>query len=68
MNTNIEWRLIVLGKLVFFWVLTGFCEIITKGAPNRRSDDKQEKQVKKDYFEASDSVFQIGNVLGTNRV
>ena len=29
---------------------------------------QEEKQAKKDYFEASDSVFQIGNVLGTNRV
>ena len=33
-----------------------------------RSDDKQEKQAKKDYFEASDSVLEIGYFLGSNRV
>ena len=27
-------------------------------APNGRSDDKQEKQDKKDYYEVSDSVLQ----------
>ena len=46
----------------------GFCEIITETAANWRSDDKQANQAKKDYFEASDSVFQIGNVSGSNRV
>ena len=54
--------------LVIFLVLTWFCEIITVRARNWRCDDKQEKQAKKDYFEASDSVFQIGNVSGSNRV
>ena len=62
------WRVTVLCKLVIFLVLTGFWEIITVRAPNWGADDKREKQAKKDYFEASDSVSQIGNVLGSNRV
>ena len=33
-----------------------------------RSDDKQEKQAKKDYFEASDCVLEIDYLLGRNRV
>ena len=47
-----------------------FGEIFTVRAPNWRSHDKQEKQSKKDYCEASDSVLVLknGNVLGTNRV
>ena len=43
-------------------------EIFTVRAQNRRSDDKEEKQAKKHYFEAFDSVLQIGNVSGGNRV
>ena len=54
--------------LVFFLVLTGFSEISTVRAPNWRSDDKQEKQAKKDYYEASDSLLQIGHLLSSNRV
>ena len=68
MNTKITRRVTVLCNMVIFLVTTGISEIFTVKAPNGRSDDKQEKQAKKDYFEASDSVFQIGNVLGTNRV
>ena len=49
-------------------VLTGFSEIFTVGAPNWRCDDKQEKQAKKDYYEPSDSVLQIGYLLGSKRV
>ena len=56
------------AKLVFFLVLTGFSEISTVRAPNWRSDDKQEKQAKKDYYEASDSLLQIGHLLSSNRV
>ena len=55
-------------QIGLFLVLTRFCEIITVRAPNWRSYDKQEKQAKKHYFQASDSVFQIGNVSGSNRV
>ena len=54
--------------LVFVLVLTGFSEIFTVRAPNWRSDDKQEKQAKKDYYEASDSVLQIGYLLGSKTV
>ena len=55
-------------QIGLFLVLTRFCEIITVRAPNWRSHDKQEKQAKKDYCEASDSVLEIGCLLGTNRV
>ena len=58
----------VLGKLVMFLVVTGFKEIFTVRAPNPRSDDKQEKQANKDYYEASDCVLEIGYLLGSNRV
>ena len=43
-------------------------EIFIVRAPNWRSDDKQEKQAKKDYYEASDGVLQIGYLLGSKRV
>ena len=58
MNAKIE--RITLQILVFVLVLTGFSEIFTVRAPNCRCDDKQEKQAKKDYFDASDSVLEIG--------
>ena len=46
----------------------GLSDIFTVRAPNWRSDDKQEKQAKKDYYEASDFVLEIGYLLGSNRV
>ena len=58
----------VLCKLVIFLVVTGFREIFTVRAPNARSDNKQEKQANKDYYEASDCVLEIGYLLGSNRV
>ena len=58
----------ILQILVFFLVLTRFSEISTVRAPNWRCDDKQEKQAKKDYYEASDSLLQIGHLLSRNRV
>ena len=51
-----------------FLVLTEFSEIFVVRAPNWRSDDKQEKQAKKDYYEASDSVSQTGFLVGRNRL
>ena len=66
MNAKIE--RITLQILVFVLVLTGFSEIFTVRAPNCRSDDKQEKQAKKDYYEASDSLLQTGHLLSSNRV
>ena len=51
-----------------FLVVTGFSEIFTVRDPNWRFDDKQEKQAKKDYYEAADSVLQIAHLLGRNRV
>ena len=54
--------------LVLVLVLTGFSEIFTVRAPNWRSNDKQEKQAKKDYYKASDSLLQTGHVLFSNRV
>ena len=57
MKTKIEGRVRVLCKLVIFLVLTGISEIFTVKNPNWRSHDKQEKQGKKDYCEASDSVL-----------
>ena len=51
-----------------FLVLTEFSEIFVVRAPNWRSADKQEKQAKKDYYEASDSVLQIGHLVGSDRV
>ena len=68
MNTKITRRVTVLCNMVIFLVTTGISEIFTVKAPNGRSDDKQEKQAKKDYFEASDSVLEIGYFLGSNRV
>ena len=58
MNTKIERRLTVVCKLVIFLVLTEFRKIFIVRAPNGRSDDEQEKQDKKDYYEVSDSVLQ----------
>ena len=68
MNTKIAKRVTVLCNMVIFLVTTGISEIFTVRAPNWRSDDKQEKQAKKDYFEASDSVLEIGYFFGSNRV
>ena len=68
MKTNIERRVRVLCKFVIFLVLSGISEIFTVRAPNWRSHDKQEKQAKKDYCETSDSVLEIGYLLGSNRV
>ena len=51
-----------------FLVLTEFSEIFVVRAPNWRSADKQEKQAKKDYYKASDSVLQIGHLVGSDRV
>ena len=68
MNSQIERRVTLLCTLVIFLVLTWIREIVTVRAPNRRSDDKQEKQAKKDYYEASDSVSQTGFLVGRNRL
>ena len=68
MNTKITRRVTVLCNMVIFLVSTGISEIFTVKALNGRSDDKQEKQAKKDYFEGSDSVLEIGYFLGSNRV
>ena len=68
MNTKIAKRVTVLCNMVIFLVTTGISEIFTVRAPNWRSDDKQEKQAKKDYFEASDSVLEFGYFLGSNTV
>ena len=68
MKTKIERRVRVLCKLVIFLVISGIGEIFTVRAPNSRINDKQEKQAKKDYCETSDSVLEIGYLLGSNRV
>ena len=68
MNTKITRRVTVLCNMVIFLVTTGISEIFTVRARNGHSDDKQEKQAKKDYFETSDSVLEIGYFLGSNRV
>ena len=68
MNSKIERRVRVLCTLVIFLVLTWIREIVTVSSPNRRSDDKEEKQAKKDYYEASDSVLQTGFLVGSNRL
>ena len=54
--------------MLIFLVTTGISEIFLVRAPNWRSDDKQEKKAKKDYFKASDSVLEVGYFLGINRV
>ena len=64
----IERRVILPCKLEIFLGETGISEIFTVSPPNWRSDDKQEKQAKKEYFKASDSVLQIGHLLGSNAV
>ena len=66
MNSKIERRVTLLCILVIFLVLTCIREIFTGRAPNRRSDGKEEKQPKKDYYEASDSVLQNGLLVGSN--
>ena len=68
MNAKIEGRVTVLCILVILLVLTWIREIFTVRAPNRRSNDKEEKQAKKDYYEASDSVLQTGFLVGSNRL
>ena len=55
-------------KLEIFLGETGISEIFTVRPPNWRSDDKQKKQAKKDYFLASDSVLQIGDLVRSNAV
>ena len=64
MKTKIERRVRVVCKLVIFLVLTGIIEIFTVKVLNWRSLDKQEKQAKKDYCEASKSVLKIGYLFG----
>ena len=54
--------------MVIFLVVTGISEIFTVRVSNSSSDDKQEKQAKKDYFEASDCVLEIGYLLRRKRV
>ena len=66
-KTKIERRVTVLCKLVIFLVVTGFSQIFTVTASNWGSDDKQEKQTKKDYYEASDSLLHIGHLLLSNK-
>ena len=44
MNSKIERRVTVLCTFLIFLVLTWIREIVTVRAPNRRSDDKEEKQ------------------------
>ena len=68
MNSKIERRVTLLCTLVIFLVLTWIREIFTATAPNRRSDDKKEKQAKKDYYEASDSVLQPSFLVRRNRL
>ena len=68
MNSKIERRVTLLCTLVIFLVLTWIREIFTGTAPNRRSDDKKEKQAKKDYYEASDSVSQPSFLVRRNRL
>ena len=68
MKTKIERRVRVLCKIVVFLVLSGISEIFTVRAPNRRSNVKEEKQAKKDCYEASDSVLQTGLLVGSNRL
>ena len=68
MNSKIERRVRVLCTLVIFLVLTWIREIVTVSSPNRRSDDKEEKHAKKDYYEVSDSVLQTGFLVGSNRL
>ena len=62
-------RLTLLCTLVIFLVVTCIREIFTVRAPTRRSDDKEEKQAKKDYYdyyEVSDSVLQTEFLVGSN--
>ena len=68
MNSKIERRVTVPCILVIFLVLTWIREIFTVRAPNRRSNEKEEKQAKKDYYEAPDRVLQTGFLLGGNRL
>ena len=68
MNAKIERRVTVLCTLLILLVQTGVTEIFAVRAPNSRSDDKEEKQAKKDYYEASNCVLEIVYVLGSNRV
>ena len=68
MHSKIERRVTLLCTLVIFLVLTWIRDIFTGRAPNRRSDYKEEKQAKKDYYEVSDSVLQTGFLVGRNRL
>ena len=68
MNSKIERRVTLLCTLVIFLVLTWIREIFTERAPNRRSDDKEEKPAKKHFYEAFDSVLQTGFLVGRNRL
>ena len=68
MNAKIERRVTVLCTFLILSVLTGFSEIFAVTAPNGRSDDKEDKQAKKDYYEPSNCVLEIVYVLGSNAV
>ena len=68
MNSKIERGVTLLCILVIFLVLTCIRDIFTVRAPNRRSDDKEERQAKNDYYEAFDSVLQTVFLVGRNRL
>ena len=67
-NTKMARLVTVLSNMVIFSFVTGISEIFTVRASNWSCDGKQEKQAKKDYFEASDCVLEIAYLLGRNRV
>ena len=68
MNSKIERGVTLLCILVIFLVLTCIRDIFTVRAPNRRSNDTEEKQAKNDYYEAFDIVLQTGFLVGRNRL
>ena len=68
MITKIEMRVTLPCKLEIFLGETEISEIFTLRPPDWRSDDKQGKQAKKNYFWASDSDLQIGHLVGSNAV
>ena len=68
MKTKIERRVTVPCKFEIFLSKTGISEIFTVRPPNLRSGDKKQKQAKNDYFHASNSVLEIGQLPGSNAV
>ena len=68
MNSRIERRVTVLCILVIFLVLTWIMKIFTLTAPNRRSDDIEEKKLRRIIMRRVTVSCKPGFLVGSNRL